>query len=463
MALEVGCSVMRRVIWAVAIAAGLAWAWSDQHSWCAVQSDDPAGFDSLWLEIESALGAIETRHPRPLTRREALLRGFEAAFPERADLSTLARRLDETAWGSLRAESREIWSESLAAYGGEASVAAEQFMAGMVRALEGDVVWVSRAEAAVAAQLRANRYVGIGIRLVVDERGVVLEEAFWGGAAHEAGLRKGDRLIAIDGESTVGEAIGPVVEALRGGAGTNVRLMVEREGLPAWEVVLTHAEVPIASVEGPVRKGREEWQVAWDEGESMGCLRMLRMTGSSVAEMRHLLRQARGQGIETLVLDLRGCRESDSHQAVLMADLFCGEGVLGVRQSGDRQELIRASGDAQCADRRLMLLVGPDTAGDVVWMARAISRLRAAELFAGEGLRPAFERESVELSTGSVLEGLPVGRLGFEGETGPSAQGLDRGTVPLSVAGAMGSREFPGKEDLGIREVLSWREASGRR
>ena len=225
---------MSRVIGTMAIAMGLAWAWSATHSLCAAQSQDPLSFDSLWREIESALDAIETRHPRPLTRREALLRGFEAAFPERADLSTLARRLDETVWGSLREESREIWSESLAAYGGQASVAAEQFMAGMVGALDGDVVWVSRSEAAVAAQLRANRYVGIGIRLVVDERGVVLEEAFWGGAAHEAGLRTGDRLVAIDGKSTEGQAIGPVVEALRGAAGTAVRLMVERDGVSAW-------------------------------------------------------------------------------------------------------------------------------------------------------------------------------------------------------------------------------------
>src|SRR5207248_3303956 len=75
-------------------------------------------------------------------------------------------------------------------------------------------------------QIRGNRYVGIGVqlRLSPEEKRAMLVTPIRGGPAHRAGLKPRDLLLEVDGKSTEGEALGPLVERLRGAEGTTVTL-----------------------------------------------------------------------------------------------------------------------------------------------------------------------------------------------------------------------------------------------
>ncbi|MFN3566295.1 MAG: tetratricopeptide repeat protein [Burkholderiaceae bacterium] len=72
----------------------------------------------------------------------------------------------------------------------------------------------------------------IGIGIAQDEATgqIVIREVLAGLPAARAGLRAGDRLIAVDGEEVTGSSVAEIVQRLRGAPGTTVTVTVRREG-----------------------------------------------------------------------------------------------------------------------------------------------------------------------------------------------------------------------------------------
>ena len=75
-------------------------------------------------------------------------------------------------------------------------------------------------------------FVGVGIELHIDEDIHVpnVVRVLTGGAAERAGITAGDKLVAVNGESTAGKTLGDVVMALRGPPESQVSVSVDRAG-----------------------------------------------------------------------------------------------------------------------------------------------------------------------------------------------------------------------------------------
>jgi C-terminal peptidase prc len=90
----------------------------------------------------------------------------------------------------------------------------------------------------------SNDYVGIGavVRSVAETGRAVIVYTFPSGAAHEAGLRGHDAILAVDGVSVLDQE-GALVDVLRGAEGTTVSLTVQRPGEPVYELSLTRRRI----------------------------------------------------------------------------------------------------------------------------------------------------------------------------------------------------------------------------
>ena len=88
-----------------------------------------------------------------------------------------------------------------------------------------------------------------GVGAIITQRGdsVYISEPYKGLPADEAGLKAGDRIVAVNGESTEGKKVPDVSSAMRGQAGTQVTLRVEREG-KEFERTLTRREIKLPNV-----------------------------------------------------------------------------------------------------------------------------------------------------------------------------------------------------------------------
>lgn len=387
---------------------------------------------SLSQRARWMLDVVEREHPDDVDLR-ALLHDVLATFrieaaqqgagdaAESRSLEMLLAELDRLPVVAAGAVDREPAAE--------ADPLSNAVLSTIAEGIPGGARYVDAAARKVDEQLRQNRYVGIGIRLRSDEGDSYIESTFYGGPAAEAGLKAGDRFVTIDGVSTVGLPLGDVVERLRGPLGSTLETTVWRDGR-ALSVRMTRTEVPIATIESVERTGKDRWNVALPEEPRIAWLKFVRVAGSSVAELRSLLRQADEQGCRAALIDLRGCDESDPHQIELLADLLTDGGSIGEREIGERREAVRSQAGGVWLDRPIVFLIDRQTADELAWGVAAIARRDDVRVIGDDSAYRAMVREDRELADGGVLAGLPIGRLR------PVAEGVRNDDEPSNRSGA---------------------------
>ena len=94
--------------------------------------------------------------------------------------------------------------------------------------LAGDLLAGCKEERKISAF--PDRYSGVGMELEMRDSSPYIVRPISGGPAEEAGVSAGEKLVAVDGESTQGMTLAQVVEMVRGPKGTEVRLTLQKKG-----------------------------------------------------------------------------------------------------------------------------------------------------------------------------------------------------------------------------------------
>ncbi|WP_135467710.1 S41 family peptidase [Crenalkalicoccus roseus] len=187
--------------------------------------------------------------------------------------------------------------------------------------------YLSAAEARAARARRVGQS-GLGLRLGAGRGGaVVVARVEEGGPAEEAGLRAGDRLLAVDGVAVSAHDLGAAVALLEGPPGSQVRLTLQRAGR-RLEVVL-----PRLAAQPPALRAERRQEILW--------LTLEVFANDTDRRLAEALAEARRAGaLRGLVLDLRGNRGGLLGQAVAVASAFLPGGVV-IRTSGRHPEAER--------------------------------------------------------------------------------------------------------------------------
>jgi len=140
----------------------------------------------------------------------------------------------------------------------------------------------------------AGELSGVGLQIVLDkERHVpMVVTPIRGSPAAQAGIQSQDRIVAIDGVSTVGMDMDTAASRMRGPVGTSVVLTLER-GEQRWQVTLARQRVSLPSVTWELRPG------------GIGYIQLSQFSANSAAEMAQAIRSLEAQGVRGYVLDLR--------------------------------------------------------------------------------------------------------------------------------------------------------------
>ena len=129
--------------------------------------------------------------------------------------------------------------------------------------------------------------------VVTQTCAMVIVAPLAGSPAEEAGLRAGDQVLEIDGVSTVGESVSALVFDVRGEAGTDVTLTVERDD-EQLDVTITRAVIDLREVEAELL------------ADGVGYIRLTTFTDRATNLFRDELGSLLDQGATSIVLDLRG-------------------------------------------------------------------------------------------------------------------------------------------------------------
>jgi len=161
------------------------------------------------------------------------------------------------------------------------------------------------------AQTVTNSYPGVGLQVDLVDGWVTVILARPGSPAERVGLVAGDRLTTIDGRSTRGWTITEAVNALRGPAGTAVRVQVARGGGTPMTLTIERAEIRLSTVARAM---------LLDGG--LGYLALTAFSDSTDRELVRTIDSLRTAGARAFILDLRGNPGGLLLQGVRVADLF---------------------------------------------------------------------------------------------------------------------------------------------
>ena len=198
---------------------------------------------------------------------------------------------------------------------------AQAAIRGLITALGDEhTTYVSPDRFAIEAQAFDGRYEGIGSE-VYNRGGTFLLSPMPNSPAEEAGIKAGDALVTVEGESVEGWTIHRLVSVVRGPAGTPITLGIRHLGsTEVVEIVVTRGRISLESA---------SWTMLQDD---IAYLRLRAFYENSDEAMEQLLREIQGQGVRGVVLDLRnnpgGLLSTSAH----VTALFLEEGLVVYEQ-----------------------------------------------------------------------------------------------------------------------------------
>lgn len=170
---------------------------------------------------------------------------------------------------------------------------------------------------------------GIGAQLGTKDNRIVVISPIKNSPAIKAGVKAGDIIVAVDGNSIKGKTITQVVTIIRGPSGTKVKLTIERNSKEQI-IEITRGEIKVESIETVYKDKiahvklqqfgtsvREEWQ----------------KTALDLAE------KYRKNEIKGMILDMRGNPGGLLNACVYIASDFLPLGSLVVKQEGLKESI----------------------------------------------------------------------------------------------------------------------------
>ncbi|MFN2125501.1 MAG: S41 family peptidase [Candidatus Promineifilaceae bacterium] len=204
---------------------------------------------------------------------------------------------------------------------------------------------------------------GIGAIVRPSDDGIIeIVRPLDGQPADLAGLKAGDLIIAVDGQSIAGMSFDEVLLMIRGPQGESVSLTIMREGAQEpleFDLVRAEFEVPVV-----------ETQLFDEETRTIAYLRLSSFTRAADQEVTDALTTLLAQNPDGMILDLRDNGGGFLDQAVAIADRFLPEGIVLYERNnaGSVNETFRSQTGDIAEEIPLVLLVnaGSASASEIV-------------------------------------------------------------------------------------------------
>jgi carboxyl-terminal processing protease len=202
--------------------------------------------------------------------------------------------------------------------------------------------------------------------------------------AEAAGLMAGDVVLAVDGETVDGSTMNDMISRIRGEAGTQVVLTLQRDSGEAFDVTITRAEITLQEVETRMIDGH------------VGYIALNGFSAPAAEQFAAGLEELLDQGADQIVFDLRDNPGGYIDAAQKIASQFIDSGLIFTQESaGDEVKEYPSTGDGIATDPELPIVVlvngGSASASEIV--AAALQETGRATLV-GE---PTFGKNTVQV------------------------------------------------------------------
>lgn len=269
---------------------------------------------------------------------------------------------------------------------------------GMLEALDPHSYYVSRADFEVRRAWDDGRLGVTGLAIEDGPDGPVVVSVERGSPAFKAGIMPGDHLLQVDGIATTGDGARTVELKLLGEKGSRVRLLLARG---------SHLESDTLTV--TLKRAVVEHQVVSPPQmvtPTVGYVRLEQFTQAGVPKFKDAVKQLRGEGAKSLILDLRGNPGGDVSALIQIAAMFLPDTTEIMHTTGRKKtglETVRTTDDGAFREMPLVVLVDEGSASAAEMLAGALQDQDRALIVGRRSFGKALVQSALPLSNGDVI------------------------------------------------------------
>ncbi|TYB30367.1 MAG: S41 family peptidase [Candidatus Mcinerneyibacterium aminivorans] len=240
---------------------------------------------------------------------------------------------------------------------------------GMVKTLDEHTVFMDPEQKKIFFSDLEGSFGGVGIQIDKRDNYIVVVSAIEGTPAYQKGIRAGDKIVEVDGESVVGISIDGIMRKLRGEIGTEVKIGIMREGVE--EIIdfnIKRAKIEIPSVTAHFMLN-----------DDTGYIRLSQFNETAFDQTLESLKELESKGMKKIVFDLRDNPGGLLEMAYKISNLFIENGKSIVSTKGRDNKLLEekiADSNTPFKDVEIAVLINDGTASASEIFSGAIKDLK---------------------------------------------------------------------------------------
>ena len=242
---------------------------------------------------------------------------------------------------------------------------------GLLQALgDAHTVYIDPESYSLGIDVISGTFEGIGAQVEQDPASgeIVIVTPFRGSPAEKAGVRAGDIVRSVDGESTEGWTVAQAVKRIRGAQGTEVVLEIEHSDGVKAEVTITRSTISVPTV-----FTHDIEDATGKPVNDFAYIELQQFTDQAVGDLQDELEKDIAAGSKGIILDLRRNPGGGLEATIQTADMFLDEGTILTEVSRDGERSVTSAEPGGVATEiPVVLLVGPGSASGSEVLACAL-------------------------------------------------------------------------------------------
>ena len=280
----------------------------------------------------------------------------------------------------------------------DTDVLVEEAINGMLKELDPHSVYIPKEDLQIAESQLEGEFEGIGVEFNLLKDTIYVVAPLSGGPSEAAGIRAGDKIVTVDGETIAGTDLSnrEVFTLLRGPKGSEVELGIKRRGEKELiDFTVTRDKIPQHSV-----------AVSYMVNEEVGYIKLTRFSATTYDEFKEAMDKLLAQGMKKLIFDLQDNPGGYMDRAINIADEFISGNKMivytdGKRSRYDSQALAEREGIFENQPVIILLNEGSASASEIV--AGALQDNDRALIVGRRSFGKGLVQMPIDLSDGSQL------------------------------------------------------------
>lgn len=273
----------------------------------------------------------------------------------------------------------------------------EKTIESLLQNLDPHSVYISKEDFHAANDDLAGRFDGIGVEFRMIKDTVVVIQALENGPSKRAGIQSGDRLLIANGDTLFGKNLKntDIQHKIKGEKGTIVNLTVKRVGLSKpLNFVLTREAIPTFSIDAKFMINEET-----------AYLKLSRFSATTTKEIKAALELLIEEGMQNLILDLRGNSGGFLEAAISVSNQFLDKGKTIVFTKGKNRpkDIYKANNNGLFEKGNLILLIDENSASASEIVAGAIQDNDRGIIIGRKSFGKGLIQEQINFKDGSAL------------------------------------------------------------